>query len=120
MLSSINANDPKAVSRMLEQALDKWASISEAERMRSGDPSTETAKLNRPEKRYPEHGLVLRVFSRDLPREKQPDDWRAGAWNQDFAWFRKEEARALLPEKLRKGEKASVPESLIRRLARLN
>jgi len=120
MLASINTNDPKRMAAMLQRALDKWSSMSEAERMQAGDPSTETAKLDRPEKRYPKDGLVLRVFSRDLPREKQPSDWRADAWNQDYAWFRAEEARSLLPEKLSPGEKARAPEALIRRLARLN
>ncbi len=120
MLASINTNDPKRMAAMLQLALDKWNSMSEAQRMQTGDPSAQTAQLDRPEKRYPKDGLVLRVFSRDLPREKQTSDWRAGAWNQDYAWFRAEEARSLLPSKLSKGEKVRVPEALIGRLARLN
>jgi len=120
MLASINANEPKAVAAMLQRALDKWNSLSETERMQAGDPGADTAKINRPEKRYPADGLVLRVFSRDLPREKQPGDWRARAWNQDYAWFQRDEARSLLPSKLEKGERQEAPAALIRRLARLN
>ncbi len=120
MLASINTNDPKKMAAMLQRALEKWNTLSESERMLAGDPSVETVKLDRPEKRYPKDGLVLRVFSRDLPGEQQPSDWRADAWNQDYAWFRAEEARSLLPSLLRKGERAHVPEALIRRLARLN
>jgi len=120
MLASINANDPKRVADMLRRALDKWNSLSEKERMSTDDLSAEAGKITRPERRYPDDGLVLRVFSRDLPRAEQPSDWRAGAWNQDYAWFKREEARSLLPEKLRKGAKAAAPEALVRRLARLN
>jgi hypothetical protein len=120
MLASVNANDPKRIAAMLRSALDKWNDLPEAERMQAGDPSAETARIDRPEKRYPKDGLVLRVFSRDLPREAQPGDWRAGAWNQDYAWFRREEARSLLPATLEQGAKAAVPEALVRRLARLN
>ncbi|MEO6709263.1 MAG: hypothetical protein ABI054_04170 [Planctomycetota bacterium] len=120
MLASINANEPKAIAAMLQRALDKWNALSESERMQAGDPGADTSKINRPEKRYPADGLVLRVFSRDLPRDKQPHDWRADAWNQDYAWFRSEEARSLLPAKLAKSEKGRVPDALIRRLAKLN
>lgn len=125
MLASVNANEPKPVAEMLRRALDKWTSLSEAERMQAADPRKETAKIERPEKRYPIGGLVLRVFSRDLPREesasgKPKPDWRTDAWNQDYAWFKPEEARALLPRQLHTGAKTDVPEALVRRLARLN
>ncbi len=120
MLASINTSDPKRMAAMLQLALDKWNSMSEAERMQANDPSAETSKLDRPEKRYPKDGLVLRVFSRDLPREKQPQGWRADAWNQDYAWFRAAEARSLLPAELRAGEKSRVPQALLWRLVRLN
>jgi hypothetical protein len=124
MLASVNANDPKRVAEMLRRALDKWSTLSEAERMLADDPRAQSSKIDRPEKRYPIGGLVLRVFSRDLPRgeraDAKPSDWRGGAWNQDYAWFRPDEARALLPAKLSKGETAAVPEALVRRLARLN
>ena len=49
MLASINANDPKAIAGMLQRALDKWSTLSEAERMQTGDPSAATAQVNRPE-----------------------------------------------------------------------
>jgi hypothetical protein len=120
MLASVNTNDPRRIVAMLRSALDRWNGLSEAERLQAGDPNAQTGRIDRPEKRYPEDGLVLRVFSRDLPREAQPGDWRAGAWNQDYAWFRRDEARALLPAKLEQGAKAAVPEALVRRLARLN
>jgi hypothetical protein len=76
--------------------------------------------VRRPEALYPEDGLVLRVFSRDLPRENLPKDWRGTAWNQDYAWFRKDEVRSMLPARLSTGERQVVPAALVRRLARLN
>ena len=41
-------------------------------------------------------------------------------YNQDYAWFRKSEARAFLPEKPIKGAKQKVPRELVERLARFN
>jgi len=54
----------------------------------------------------------------DLPRENPPNDWRAEAWNQDYAWFRKEEGRMFLPMTLSTGTKHIIPEDLIHRIAR--
>ena len=59
------------------------------------DPSALRSKVERLESKYPEDGLVLRSYSRDLPRDDAPTDWRAGAWNQDMVWFTKAEAIAL-------------------------
>jgi hypothetical protein len=120
MLASINSNDPKRVADMLQRALERWSSLPDAERLQAADGRIDAVRIERPETRYPTGGLVLRVFSRDLPREEAPPDWRADAWNQDYAWFRREEARALLPATLREGERAVVSEALVRRLARLH
>jgi hypothetical protein len=73
--------------------------------------------------RYPEDGLVLRTTTRDLPRPEAgapPDDWRGKAWNQDLAWFKKEEARAFVPDDPKPGARRDVPASLVRRLATLS
>jgi hypothetical protein len=120
MLASVNTNDPKRMADMLRAALAKWNSMSESERMLAGNPADQKAAVQRAENRYPKDGLALRVFSRDLPREKKAEDWRANSWNQDYAWFTKEEVRALLPARAEAGQKATVPDALIRRLARLN
>ncbi len=65
----------------------------------------------RKEKLYPDVGLVLRVVARDQKRERWPDA------NLDYAWFRKDEARALLPAKPKKDAKHEVPRELVQRLA---
>jgi hypothetical protein len=117
MLASINSNDPVRIADMLQRALAKWETMSRAERLLPEDPQSQTSTLQRAERFYPTDGLVLRVNSRDLPRETQTVDWRGKAWNQDFAWFKKEEAKQFLPP-LQKGEKQDVPAPIIRRIAR--
>jgi hypothetical protein len=68
---------------------------------------------------YPADGLVLRLAARDLPREAdtRPDDWRKRAWNLDYAWFTREEARQLVPEGLTPGAQRDWPAAVVRRLA---
>jgi hypothetical protein len=119
-LASLNSNDPKTVAAMLERALAKWSTLSREERLMQGDPALQTPRVNRPEARYPEGGLVLRVYCRDMPREKQVAGWRRDAWNQDFAWFRREEAASFVPEERKVGATRVVPEALPTRLARLH
>jgi hypothetical protein len=119
LLASANVNDPKGMAAMLRRALDKWNSLSPTERMQAGE-ATDEVLARRPEDWYPKGGLVLRVFSRDLPRDKAAQDWRADAWNQDYAWFTRDEARTMLPAKLAVGEKAEVPPNLLARLVRFN
>lgn len=120
MLASINTNDPVAMAGMLRRALDKWNAMTPFERRSSEDVEAQAKQINRPEARYPEDGLVLRVFSRDLPRENMPKDWRGSAWNQDYAWFRREEVRSMLPVSIAPGQKQLVPAPLTRRLVRFN
>lgn len=109
---------------MLQRGLERWRQLSREERLGPELPAFDQTDTRRPEQFYPEGGLVLRVSSRDLPRDNAPTlpatDWRQTAWNHDFAWFRPEEARQMLPEKPVVGEKTQIPEELIRRLARCN
>lgn len=103
---------------MLRRALEKWNSMSKEERLRKDDPRAWADQLQRPERLYPKDGLVLRVVVRDLPREERPRDWRADAWNQDFAWFRREEGLALVPAALEVGAKGALPDVAAKRFAR--
>ena len=120
LLASINSNSPQAMADMLRRALNKWNSLSESERYLAEQLPPETGR-GRPEARYPSDGLVLRETVRDLPRElTTAADWRARAWNKDYAWFKKDEARSFLPSALKTGESQSVPRALIVRLARFN
>jgi hypothetical protein len=128
LLASINSNDPARMADMLRRALDRWATLTRQERQLAQDPHSvaQEAFRARAEHLYPEGGLVLRVHTRDLPRNgedgltAQPADWRARAWNQDFAWFSADEVRQFVPENPALGQVHAIPEALICRLARLH
>jgi hypothetical protein len=101
---------------MIDQAIEK---------MEQTDMASETkfAESNSPDKRYniefPEGGLILRQTSRDLPRKNDPDyeTWRH---NFDHAWLTAKETKSLVPKNPTVGEKYSIPDSLVRRLARFH
>jgi hypothetical protein len=124
LLADLNSSDPVRMREMLARGLERWKQLPREERLGPELPVLEQTDARRPERFYPEGGLVLRVSSRDLPRENAPArpgaDWRQTAWNHDYAWFRPEEARQIVPEKAAVGEKSQIPAALIRRLARCN
>lgn len=115
-LASVNTRNGKAMVAMLEKALTKWNSLDRTGRLgKEFKPDGNT----RFERLFPEDGLVLRCVSRDLKvqGELKASDWRREAWNQDFAWFRKEEVESMLPES-KVGATQEMPRELAHRLAR--
>ena len=115
LLASSSNTDPKALAELMKQALAKWATLPREKRLLSKSPDPKAAEnWRRKEKLYPHDGLVLRVVARDQKRERWPDS------NLDYAWFRKDEARALLPAKPKKDAKHNVPRELVDRLARFH
>ena len=118
-LASVNTRDPKVMAEKLREALSKWRELEATKR--SAIPVFEgAAPRARFEQYYPSEGLVLHMTVRDLPRTDLPKDWRASAWNQDFAWFTKEEARQMLPEKIEEGQAHEAPSVIATRLARFH
>ncbi len=119
-LASINHNDPRQVEGMLRRALEAWDALPRAKRLPPAALAEAPEGRFRYETLFPADGLALHVFVRDLPRDGDDvaKDWRASAWNQDTAWFRREEARAFLPEVPTRGAVHEVPPALVRRLAR--
>lgn len=118
----MNSNDAGHIARLLERSLAKWNTLKREERLLPDDPAKRQAEIKRPERYYPEEGLVLKVNSRDLPRDDKAAkparaDWRAQAWNQDFAWFTKKEAAQLVPAAPKVGTKQDVPLPLVHRIA---
>ncbi len=121
-LASINTRDPAGMAGMLRQALARWDEL-----RRPGaapaDPATALdADVAPVAHGYPEGGLVLQVAARDLPRDDdtRKDDWRKVAWNLDYAWFTREEARAIVPEPRVAGNRRAAPWAVVRRLARFH
>jgi hypothetical protein len=121
LLSSINTRNADAMLRMMEKALEKWESLSREERLFPEAPEEKPSGRFRWEWKYPEEGLILHQYSRDLPRSKGSiQGWRKNAWNQDFAWFRKKEARSFLSSDPKVGEVHPVPLPLVLRLVRFH
>lgn len=124
LLGSINSNNPKRIVELMEKSLAKWDTLKREERLLPTDPRKQLADIKRPERYYPEDGLVLNVTSRDLPREKGKENptragrWRwENAWNEDFAWFTKTEARQFVPSEAKVGKKQDLPVPLLHRIA---
>ena len=115
-LGSINTRSATEMQQMLESALAAWDRLPPEQRRLTPEQAAALRQVARPRERYPADGLVLEVVTRDLG-EPTCDDWRAHAWNRDWAWFSLEEARAFVPLLPRVGERMAVPQGLVRRLA---
>ncbi|HIF33013.1 MAG TPA: hypothetical protein EYQ75_15315 [Planctomycetaceae bacterium] len=115
LLASSSNTDPKALAELMKQALEKWAELPREKRLLSKAPDPKSAEnWRRMEALYPEDGLALRVVARDQKRERWPDS------NLDYAWFRKDEARAFFSAEPTKDAQHEVPSELVRRLARFH
>ncbi len=95
LLGSLNTRDSEPVVKLLSETLALWNELPIDQRLFEQDPHELAGLVQRLESKYPEDGLILRSYSRDLPRDDAPNDWRHNAWNQDLVWFRKNEALAL-------------------------
>lgn len=117
LLASCNVHGADRLLPVLHAALEKWETHPSAA---VPAPLGEDGADARFSRRPPEDGLILRVWARDLPRGDLSADqgggqWRERAFNLDHAWFRSEEAAALVPTA---GTAAVWPEALVRRLVR--
>ncbi len=119
-LGSLNTHNTDKVLEMMKTALKKWKDLSREERLRSSTPEQKTGQIHRAKNKYPENGLVLRQFVRDLPREENRRSSRRDDWNRDFVWFRSGEARQFLPEQPEPGATRELPRPLTMRLARFH
>jgi hypothetical protein len=119
-LASWNNNNPRFVARKLREALKNWDRLKAEGRKFSGEEPLDITQLNRADRFFPEGGLVLKVNTRDLPRDPPQQGRWANAWNQDFAWFTKDEARQFLPGEIEPGRTHEVPRALVERLARFH
>jgi hypothetical protein len=120
LLISWNTNDPRVVASKLRQAIARWEKLQAEQRSQADQSPLDPSRLERADRHYPEGGLVLRATTRDLPRDPPQEERWATSWNQDFAWFKKDEARQLVPQALQVHQSCRVPRTLVRRLARLH
>lgn len=119
-LASINSTDATKVADMLRAALERWRHLPDAQRFLPAERLQQIEATKRFEDRYPEDGLVLAMYVRDLHRAVDAKDWRTAAWNEDQAWFTKNEAAAMVPAEPAVGARVDVPRRLVERLARLH
>lgn len=111
LLAASSSANPQVLVEMMKQGLAKWSELPRERRLLSEAPDPQAAeKWRHKERLYPEDGLVLRVVARDRTRERWPDA------NLDYAWFRKDEARAFLPAEPKQGDQHEVPRELVQRL----
>jgi hypothetical protein len=117
-LASVNTRDPRGMAEMLELALTRWRDGYEGH----GPAPAQLVNTTAESGGCPEGGLILQLAARDLPREvdQRPDDWRKIAWNLDYAWITRDEARALVPEPRTIGNRRAAPWAIVRRLARFH
>jgi hypothetical protein len=119
LLASWNNNNPRVVAGKLREAIEAWEKLQAEGAESTGDP-LDVAELDRADRFYPDDGLVLRVNTRDLPREVPQESRWADAWNQDYAWFTRDEARSIVPEDPEPGRTRDVPRPIVERLARFH
>jgi len=117
-LASVNTRDAIGMEGMLRTGVDRWR----AGYSLGGPAPVQLAPEAAEDDGYPTGGLVLEVAARDLPRETdtRPEDWRTIAWNLDYAWFTRDEARNLVPEPREVGARRDFPAIIVRRLARFH
>lgn len=116
LIDSRHTYDLGELADLLKSTLEKYKALPKKERLgkRTG---TRTESSD-----YPEDGLVLSVLLRKFYKRKPQGRQARGVveWNQDFAWYRKDEARRFLPSRFRKGGTHEVPGKLVERLARFH
>jgi hypothetical protein len=117
-------HDARKVEKLMRRGLEKWGTQAPAERLMTRETFARALdELGDVERgsQYPQDGLVLSVVCRDLPRGPQPGRSPSrNAYNQDYAWFRKDEARAFVPRQPSIGARQDVRRDLVERLARFH
>ncbi|MEM6671833.1 MAG: hypothetical protein AAF726_03260 [Planctomycetota bacterium] len=114
VLGRINSRNPEKVCAMLDGALERWAELDD--KARQLDPTAEVAPAHRWEDGYPDGGLALERFSRDID-ERSPEGEPSNRWNRDTVWFSAGEVRAMLPQSTAVGDTFAL-DVLADRLAR--
>ena len=100
---------------MMRQALQKW-SQPEDQSAEKAPPGYDHHAKNWYGV-YPEDGVALNLYVRDLPRQSAQVDPR---WNLDHIWFTADEVSGLIPENPVTGHSYSFPQPLSRRIAKLH
>jgi len=68
----------------------------------------------------PTDGLILRMITRDLPREARAKRTDLTAFNLDHVWISKEEMLSMVPDNPSKGQLVPIPKVIAERIARFH
>ena len=121
LLGSTTLRGAEDVAGVLKAALEKWQKLPRAKRLRADDaPDPSKASHKRDARPYPEDGLVLDLYARDLPDFTTGPDAHKQPWNQDHVWFDAAEAKGFVPQKREVGATSDVPRALLERVAMLD
>ena len=121
LLGSLNSHNVDAVLKMMRDSLRKYETLDRKERLLAAD--ADILPAHRWEDSWPQDGLDLTMFARDLPESCDPQDERGAAWNKDRVWFSDKEKRRWLPRDLsaiQPGDSWDVPADLVSRLVRFS
>ena len=113
LLGRRNSTNPNSVLAMLEKALAAWQALPANEREA---PKTELQATHRWEDSFPERGLVLQRFARDIGDD--PEAAKKAPVNLDAVWFAGDELAGWIPER-KVGATRQVSDRIANRLAQL-
>jgi hypothetical protein len=116
LIDSGHTLTPDELTKFLADGLKKYKALSKRDRL--GNTTGADTKITK--SNYPKDGLVLSVTLRKIYDPKPTGRGARGLieWNQDFAWFRKEEAAQFVPANAKQGMTREIPAALMMRLAK--
>lgn len=114
LLARVNSANADHVLKVLHKALKAWDELPASER--KADQGAAPRAIHRWEDSYPENGLVLERFARDIG--DNPSDQPIAPINRDPIWFSDKEALGWLPEAI-VGASTDVATICVERLARV-
>lgn len=114
LLASVNSTSADRVLNMIQSAVTAWKS--HPSNLGAAEQSAAAAAKAPRHEQYPEGGLVLKMYVRDLPRENP--SWQNSRLNIDHVWITKAEVKQFIPDGAQLGDRISVATNIVTRLAR--
>jgi hypothetical protein len=114
LLASVNSTSADRVLEMIQRAIT--AGKLHPSNTGGAEQPAVTAASGSLHRNYPENGLVLKMYVRDLARENP--NWRNTRMNFDYVWITKDEVKQFVPAGVRVGDQIPVATNIVTRLAR--
>ena len=103
---------------MMESSLKAWRQLSKEERQLTDEAWVRSD--GRMEAREPKDGLILAMYTRDLPENGDASSTCQNRWNRDTAWFTKDEAHAMIPHSPTLGQEFALSDTFVHRVVMLH